>query len=139
MKLFVSRCRKTSLGNPSVFQKKLLRTFSCIGGRRHHVFVEFFCFRGQKIFVGSPICFSKFLMWIKFMCNGWVRDIPFFPRKIRVSKHFMHQVNVGKTLWIRNGGIISFRLKFLHSLCRKFSCENPSMFQKTRGFEKIYA
>ena len=66
----------------------------------------FYCFRGQRIFVRGPFCFSNFLMCIKFMCNRWVRGNPFFRRKIRVTRHFMDQISVGKTLRIRNGGII---------------------------------
>ena len=134
---FLTVPRKNSLGNPSVFQKNF-RNFSCIGVGGHHVFLEKFLFRRMENFCNRSLLFQSFSGADKILCVTDGGRIPFFRRKKRVSKNFMHPNFVGKNLWMTNGGYYFSPSKILVSQWRKISREDLSIFQKVRGFEKIH-
>ena len=140
VKIFCLTVPKKFVKEPFCVSKKWFRKFSSIGGGGNHVFVENFLYQRTEKFCKGSLLFQKFSGVDKILCitDGGGR-IPFFRRKNRVSKNFMHQNRVGKKLWIRNGWCYFFPSNFFVSQCRKISWENPSMFQKIWGFEKIYA
>ena len=107
LSFFVSLCRKSSWGNPSVFPKiGILKNFMHNQGL-HKFLTNFFPLTLPKNFVGNPFVSQKIpglkeKLWIK-RGEGW--------------------------------GITFLRLGFFVSRCRKTSCGNH-LFQKISGAKK---
>ena len=127
------------------FRKVLVRKkFMDKRGRVSSFFLEvFFCPKSPKNIVGEPICVSELFWYQKFLDTrgftilsfvlisqyrktSWGNDL--FFRKFPVRKKFMD----------KKGRVTSSRRSFFVPNRRKFSCANPSAFQKCSGINSFY-
>ena len=143
---FVSYYRKTSWGNPSVFQKisGMEKIMVKKRGRIQKFHRNFFVSHYQKISWGNPSVFQKISGiekvygergYQKFLSKLCCLKVP----KNFIGENFCDPENIWyrKSLWIREGGIKSFCRKFVVSRCRKTSLGKISVFQKISGIKKI--